>query len=116
MPAQRHELTDRDAAASDDERLAPVELTHDLSAVVAELPLRDLACHDGSVARRATGSVVEDLPLLVYLVDGDDIVILQARYHCGSSSPTRGCGGPMLGRSRRLLECRLTPSGRRTVD
>ncbi len=51
---QRSELTDRDAVAGHDERLAFVEPTHDLAAVVAEFPLGDLSAHAPTVARRAT--------------------------------------------------------------
>jgi hypothetical protein len=42
-PAQRHQLTDREAITGHDEVFAPVKPTHDLPTVIAELTLRDLA-------------------------------------------------------------------------
>jgi len=47
----RNELAYRDAVSCDDERLPAVERAHDLSALVPELPLGDLARHAATVAR-----------------------------------------------------------------
>ena len=44
---ERAELTDRDAVARDDERLALVELAQDAPAFVAEVLLRDALGHGG---------------------------------------------------------------------
>ena len=54
MAPQWRELPHRDAVSCYDEALAFVELAHDFSALVAQLPLRDLSCHVRIVARRAT--------------------------------------------------------------
>src|SRR5205085_4851393 len=51
---QRGQLADRHTVARHDERHARIEAAHDLPAVVAELPLRDLLGHAASVARGAT--------------------------------------------------------------
>jgi hypothetical protein len=48
--AYRPQLAHGVAVASHDERFAPIELTHDLAALVAQLPLGDLT-HTHSVAR-----------------------------------------------------------------
>lgn len=48
--AQREELTDAHAVPGHEESLAAVESTHDLAALVAELPLRDPAGHGAIVA------------------------------------------------------------------
>ncbi len=54
VPPQRHEFADGNAVAGYDETLAFVESTHDLSALVAQLPLSDFSAHAASVAPRAT--------------------------------------------------------------
>lgn len=54
VPAERHELADGDTGPGHHEPLAQVELSHDLTAVVAQLPLGDFSGHASSVARRAT--------------------------------------------------------------
>lgn len=51
MPAQRRKLSHRNSVPSYDERLALVELAHDLAAVVAQLALSYLLRHTSSVAR-----------------------------------------------------------------
>ena len=45
MPTQRGKLADRDPIPGHNEAFAPVELAHDLAAVIAELTLGDLSCH-----------------------------------------------------------------------
>src|ERR1700691_4334712 len=52
--ADRAQLAHGRAVASYDERLAPVELAHDLAALVAQLPLGDLTCHRGNCSTGAT--------------------------------------------------------------
>src|SRR4029450_2816081 len=54
MATKRSQLTDRHAVARHDERFPPIELAHDLSALVAQLSLGDLAAHVATVARCAT--------------------------------------------------------------
>ena len=51
---QGGKLPDGHTVPGHDEGLAAVELAHDLSAVVAQLPLSDLGGHEPSVALRAT--------------------------------------------------------------
>ena len=51
MPTQRRKLADRDAIPGHDERLALVKLTHNLAAVIAQLPLSNPFGHTTSVAR-----------------------------------------------------------------
>lgn len=48
---ERRQLTNGDAVPGDDECFAAVERSHDLAALVSELPLRDLSRHARSVAR-----------------------------------------------------------------
>jgi hypothetical protein len=45
MSAKRGQLADRDAISGHDERLALVKLAHDLTTVIAQLPLGDLLGH-----------------------------------------------------------------------
>jgi hypothetical protein len=45
VSAQRGKLPDGDSIPGHDERLALVKLSHDLAAVIAQLPLRDLFAH-----------------------------------------------------------------------
>ncbi len=54
VPAKRCQFAHWDSVASHDERLALVELSHDLPTVVPQLSLGDLSGHSSSVARRAT--------------------------------------------------------------
>jgi len=54
VATKRSQLTDRHAVARHDERFPPIELAHDLSALVAQLSLGDLAAHVVTVARCAT--------------------------------------------------------------
>lgn len=54
VPAKWRQFPHRDAIAGHDERLAVVELPHNLAAIVAEFTLRDLSGHTAIVARRAT--------------------------------------------------------------
>jgi len=51
VAAQWSELAYGNAVARDDERLALVELAHDLTAVVAQFSLGDLSAHGRIVAR-----------------------------------------------------------------
>ena len=55
VPTQGCEFSDRCAVSGDDETLAVVKLTHDLTAVIAEFTLGDLSSHALSVAQGATG-------------------------------------------------------------
>jgi len=57
VSAEGGQLAHRNAIAGHDERLALVELPHDLPAVVPQFPLGDLPTHVTIVARRATGCV-----------------------------------------------------------
>lgn len=50
LPSKWHQLPYRHTVAGDNEALTPVEAAHDLSAVVAQLSLRDLPTHAPSVA------------------------------------------------------------------
>jgi hypothetical protein len=51
MPAQRGKLADGDSVPGHDKRLALIKLAHDVTAVIAQLPLSDLFGHTKSVAR-----------------------------------------------------------------
>lgn len=51
MATQWGQLADRNTISGHDERLALVELAHDLAAVVAQLALGDFGSHIGTVAR-----------------------------------------------------------------
>src|SRR5256885_15413492 len=51
---QRGQFADRHTVTRHDERLARIEPTHDLPAVIAQLPLCDLLGHADTVAHRAT--------------------------------------------------------------
>ncbi len=51
MPTQRGKLADRDSIPGYDERLALVELAHNVAAVIAQFPLGDLFGHTTTVAR-----------------------------------------------------------------
>jgi len=57
---KRRQLSHWNAVARNDERLAAIELAHDLAALVSELALGDLSCHTNTVAhvlrRRAQDS------------------------------------------------------------
>jgi len=55
---QRDQLPNRDAVSRDDERLAPIQASHDLTALVAELSLGDLSTHGFMVARVLRGSAL----------------------------------------------------------
>jgi hypothetical protein len=50
VPTQGGKLADWDSISGDDERLALVELAHNLAAVITQLPLSDLFRHTESVA------------------------------------------------------------------
>src|SRR5207245_1220030 len=70
--SQRCQFADRDAIAGDDERLAAVERSHDLAALVSKLPLRDLSRHRLIVAhvlhnpRRAATDICSATPGCVW--------------------------------------------------
>ena len=55
VSSKRRQLTDRDAVARHDEALSGIKGSHHLAALVAQLPLRDLARHACTVARVRQG-------------------------------------------------------------
>ena len=60
--SEGEELPDRHAIAGHDERLALIELAHDLTAAIAQLALRDLAGHGYKCSTACYGNEVVDAP------------------------------------------------------